>query len=273
MRIEYAARSHVGITRTNNEDNLYVDGVILTPDMRERPFAIDGSVRSAAVFAVCDGMGGEDNGETASLLAVQALSGAERRMKSAAPEWLGETVQAYVRGVCGAIQAVTESSGKRTGTTLALAAVSEKGIYCFNLGDSRIYGLQRSDFWQITNDHSLAAEQVSSGIITKEQAASIINGSKLTRCMGIGVSPNAESYAPLTGDCRILICSDGLSDLVSDSEIENILRMYARAANAADCLLKSALENGGNDNVTVIVLEVKDLKPSFFRSLVRKLKG
>ena len=273
MEIEYSARSHVGRVRGNNEDNLYVDGVILTPDMRERPFSIDGSTRSAAVFAVCDGMGGEDNGEIASLLAVQALLNAEGQIKSNIPERLEETVQSYVKEVCESIRTETESSGKRTGTTLALAVICEKGIYCFNSGDSRIYGLKKSDFWQITNDHNLAAEHIRNGIITKNQAADVINGNKLTRCMGIGNVSDVESSPPVTGDCRILICSDGLTDLLNDGEIENFLRTSTRAANAADYLLQSALEKGGKDNVTVIVLDVKDMKSSFFHNFTKKRKG
>jgi len=264
MEIEYSARSHVGKVRKNNEDNLYVDGIILTSDMRERPFSIDGSTRSAAVFAVCDGMGGEDDGEIASLLAVQALLNAEGQIKSSAPEQLEATVQTYVRGVCKSIRIETGNSGKRTGTTLALAVICKKGICCFNLGDSRIYKLQRSGFWQMTNDHTLAAEYIRSGIITKNQAEGVVNGKKLTRCMGIGDVSDAESYSPIKGNCRILICSDGLTDLLNDSEIETCLRTFPRTSNAADYLLKSALEKGGKDNISVIVLEAKNINRRFF---------
>ena len=253
MTIDYSARSHVGRVRGNNEDNLYVDGVTLTTNMRERPFTIDGTSALPANFAVCDGMGGEDNGEIASLLAVKELHNIRERIKSGLSERLGETVQSYVNKVNESIRSETNLTGRRTGTTLALAVLSENGVYCFNLGDSRIYSLQRTDFKQTTNDHSL--------------------GNKLTRCIGIGDSQDVEEYPPILGDCRILICSDGLTDMVSESVIEKILRASERTSNAADYLLNEALTNGGKDNVTIIVADIKDTKKPFFHSFVKILKG
>ena len=260
MLNEYSARCHVGKVRENNEDNLYVDGVSLTPDTRERPFTIDGIAYHPAIFAVCDGMGGGDDGEIASLLAIQALNNADNGIKSAAAGRLGEAIQTYVDEVSESIFFETDLSGKRAGTTLALAAVLEDGVFCFNLGDSRIYGLQNTVFKQITNDHTLSAEQKRSGVITQDQAIGVKDGNKLTRCIGIGAMQNVESYPALFGECRILICSDGLTDMVDTKEIENIMRISKRSANAADSLLSTALANGGKDNVTIIVVDVKSSK-------------
>lgn len=273
MIIEYSARSHVGMVRENNEDNLYVDGIALAPNVRECPFAIDGTTSFPAIFAVCDGIGGEENGEVASLLAIQTLMNFDRRIKEATSESFGDIIQLYVNEVGAAIHLEPNNAKKRTGTTLALAAISKNGVYCFNLGDSRIYSLQRSAFRQITNDHTLAAEQMKNGFSTKEQAEGAKNLNKLTRCIGIGDMPIVEKYPPIIGKCRILICSDGLTDMVSASEIENILRASERTADAANSLLSSTLENGGQDNVTVIIIDMKASKRSFFRSLVKKLKG
>lgn len=257
MMIEYSARSHVGRVRENNEDNLYVDGVMLTPDIRECPFTIDGYANYPAIFAVCDGMGGEDYGEIASLTAVQKLLAADGIIKTANSKQLDETIQSLVSDITEAINSDTVSSCNRMGTTLALAVIIENEIYCFNMGDSRIYALHKGDFRQITNDH------------TPDGGAS----NKLTRCIGIGEVMAAESYPSIPGNSRILICSDGLTDMVSTTEIENILRVSEKTVNAADYLLNTALVNGGKDNVTVIVADTKDSKISFFRGFAKKLKG
>lgn len=273
MTVEYSARSHIGRVRENNEDNLYADGVILTPDIRERSFAIDGSACFPAVFAVCDGMGGEEDGEIASQLAVQTLFTSAGKIKSNISRQLYETIQSYVNDVNESIHSETNRSGRRMGTTLALAAAAESGIFCFNLGDSRIYSLQRKDFRQITNDHTLAAEQIRNGIITANQAANLKGGNKLVRCIGIGDNLTVEGYPPISGKCRVLICSDGLTDMVREAEIENVLRASVGAAEAADRLLDAALKNGGKDNVTLIVIDIKDSKIPFLHSIVNKLKG
>ncbi|CDX04962.1 protein phosphatase [Desulfitobacterium hafniense] len=271
--IEYSARSHIGMVRENNEDNLYVDGIILPLHTRERPFTIDGSTSSPAVFAVCDGMGGEDDGEIASRLAVQKLLNFNERIKSAGSEQLEEAIQSYVNKANEAIHAETSGTNKRTGTTLALAVVSEHGIYCFNMGDSRIYALQKGAFRKITNDHTLVAEQTRNSSLTPNQVMSRKAGHKLTRCIGIGDILTVESYPPIIGTCRFLICSDGLTDMVDTAEIENILCASKRTADAANSLLTSALNKGGKDNVTVIIADFKNSKVSFFRSLSKKLKG
>lgn len=273
MTVEYSARSHVGFVRENNEDNLYVEGVMLTPEIRERPFAIDGVADTPAIFAVCDGMGGEEDGEVASLLAVQTLSDSEGIIKAAISERLDETVQSYATVVSETVRAKTADSGKRTGTTLALAIAADNAVSCYNIGDSRIYCYRKAGFRQITNDHTVAAGQIKDGLITASQASELKGGNKLTRCIGIGDDSIVESYPPITGKCRILICSDGLTDLVSADEIETVLRDSPRTAYAADSLLDAALRYGGKDNTTVIVIDVKAPKPPILHSFAKILKG
>ena len=179
---------------------------MLTPDIRERPLAIDGVLNLPAVFAVCDGMGGEEDGENASLLAVQRLMSIDGNIKSILLEQLDELIQSYVDEVSKSIQDVKD-------------------------------------------------------------------GNKLTRCIGIGDDSIVESYPPITGKCRVLICSDGLTDMVSETEIESILRVSERTANTADYLLDTALKNGGNDNTTIIVIDVEAAKTPFFQGLTKLLKG
>ena len=249
MNITYSARSHIGKVRENNEDNLYVDGIMLPPNMSERTFSIDGIANAPAIFAVCDGMGGEDDGEIASLLAVQLLAKTDVGIKSVTPKKLVDIVQSYVHDVNDEIGNQSTSSEKRVGTTLALVVVLKKGTYCFNVGDSRIYGFSDNDLTQVTTDHTA-------------------DGNKLTRCIGIGEARNVENYRPIKNKSRILICSDGLTDIVSAEDIKNAMRTHTHPTEAANKLLDMALTNGGKDNVTLIVMDVR--KPKF--TLLRAVK-
>lgn len=257
MKIEYSARSHVGCVRDNNEDNLYVDGVILTPAERECPFAIDGYENYPAIFAVCDGIGGEENGELASYIAVHKLLETAATVKTVRHIHLDKILQGLVNDINKTIYFEGVSLGKRMGTTMALAVASKCGIHCFNIGDSRIYALHRGKFNQITNDHTISNKQ----------------GSKLTRCIGIGDNLAIESYPPIPPNSRILICSDGLTDMVGMDEIEDILRSSNKTANAADYLLNVALSHGGKDNITVIVANIGNFKVSNLRRSVYNMKG
>ena len=280
MIVEYSARSHVGRVRENNEDNLFINGITLSPEMRERPFAIDGSTQFPAIFAVCDGMGGEESGEVASITAVQTLQQFSEQMKSSSSKTLNETIGLYVEKTSRAILSQKEDVCSRTGTTLALIVAKKNGLHCFNLGDSRIYSLQKSTCRQVTNDHTAIAEHTRANLNTSSSANASANtnqpainersGHKLTRCIGIGSILPAQDYPPITGKCRILICSDGLTDMVKKSEIEHVLNIADTTARAATSLLNAALKNGGKDNITIIVLEVKPAKQSFWSRLAKR---
>jgi protein phosphatase len=282
MDVTYSARSHVGRVRDRNEDNLCADGVFLTVETRERPFAIDGSTRAPALFAVCDGMGGEENGETASLLAVELLARSGEHIKSGLPADPDEPVQAYVRAANDAIRTDPRNIGKRAGTTLALAIVAESGVYCFNIGDSRIYCLKSDALEQVTTDHTAAAEKARGGGLAAERARSEKGGNSLTRCVGIGDMYAADSYPPIHGrakfpfkraKCRLLLCSDGLTDMASQSEIEAILKHSAKTSVAADRLLALALEHGGRDNITIIVADTTAPRAAAFTRGIADKRG
>ena len=259
MKIKYSARSHMGNVRTNNEDNLFVNGVTLPIGMEDRSFSIDGCAEAPAIFAVCDGMGGEDDGEAASRLAVETLCDCKKRIQDAVPGGLNAAVQAYTTLASQKITLKT-AIGKRSGTTLALAVVSKYGIRCFNAGDSRIYFDRRGVFRQVTYDHTVAVdlERANSG-----QRPRAGTGHMLTRCMGIGKPPEAERYPTLPLNGRLLICSDGLDKMMCDEEIQSVLENCVPPAQAADTLLATALQRGGLDNVTLIVIDTEGVRIPF----------
>lgn len=266
MNMMFSVRSHKGNMRGNNEDNLFAAGITLPPEFCDRPFSIDASVTAPVILAVCDGIGGEELGELASRIAVIKLSELQRTIGYASPKEINGAVQAYIEAANYEIS----SYGVRSGTTIALAAVTEKGVHCFNVGDSRIYCLQSGMFTQVTNDHTQGAEIARSGIISMEQARQSKSGNKLTRCIGFGNCFNMDSYPAIKGKCRLLLCSDGLTDMVSDLEIKNILVAAEKPSDAAEQLLELALSHGGKDNVTIITVDIP--RVSFWESIIKKFR-
>lgn len=247
INIAYSARVHIGLLRSNNQDNLYTAGISLPAAAHDAPFAIDGSVAAPTIFAVCDGMGGEDAGEVASRIAVQALAATEPQLTSASAHELPQLIQATVDSANDELRKLSGTT-KRIGTTLALVVVRTDGIHCAGIGDSRIYCLRRGEFWQISRDHTLAAEH-------QNRTRSPKTAHMLTRCIGIGAA-QTEHFATLHGACRLLICSDGLTDMVDSRTIERLLRQSDSTSETASALANAALRNGGRDNVTVVVLDV-----------------
>lgn len=261
MTISYSARSHAGKIRVRNEDNLFANGIMLPIYASEKLFKADGYAPAPAIFAVCDGMGGEADGDVASRLAVETLLIYKDRIEQAKPRQLNAEMRAYVKS---ANESIDARAGNRAGTTLALALISERGVHCFNLGDSRIYYSQNNVLRQVTHDHTVDSERKRSAAWKKVWEQDKKSGPKLTRCIGIGDQQAAERYPVLTKDGRLLICSDGLTKMVDDAEIERLLMGPAGTADAADALLWAALEKGGQDNITVIVIDIQCLHRSLF---------
>lgn len=248
MKIMYSVRSHKGNVREKNEDNFFANGITLLPEYENKPFSADAGAFTPIVLAVCDGMGGEECGEFASLTAVKMLSTAKLHLQKD----LNGAVRNYIESVNEAIN----SSGKRSGTTLALAVIRRNGAFCFNVGDSRIYLLKKGVFSRLTNDHTTGAEYVRNGEIPVENERKIEDGHKLTRCIGIGNYRSAENYPVIGGKYRLLICSDGLSDMLEDDEIKKIMSENTRVSDVAETLTQAALKKGGKDNLTVIAADI-----------------
>lgn len=262
-KIKVSVRSSKGKVREDNEDNFCAGGMTLPSDLHGRDFSLDVILPDAAVLAVCDGVGGEAMGEDASRIAVKRLAEMQDYIINSRSENLGAAVRAYISNADSGIS----SFSKRAGTTLALAVIKKGRIYCFNIGDSRIYCLKNKRLTRITNDHTASALAVKNNGSDLEQARKAAGGNKLTRCIGIGNNNHAEEYSPIKGKCRLLICSDGLTDMVSDAEIEKILALN-NISTAADKLISEALRRGGKDNVTLIVVDVPG--NGFINNLKRK---
>ena len=230
--ISFGSRTDIGYVRDHNEDSL----IIIPP-----------------LFAVADGMGGHEAGEIASEITVNTL--AELAPSHLDAEGLTAAVEAANYNVMKAPRQGIGRDGM--GTTLTAAMLEGERLLIAQVGDSRAYLLHKGHLQQITRDHSLMADLIEAGQITPEEARVHPNRSVITRAIGsdIHMRPDIYELNVDAGD-RILLCSDGLSSMISNNAIESIMLRQSDAQHCADELVTAALENGGADNVTVVVADV-----------------
>ncbi len=237
----------VGRKRQNNEDSC----LLYVPED-------EGLLDSRGVLvAVADGMGGASAGEYASRTTLQCLAKKyfDKNLHTLVPNALKLAVESANEYVFDEAEANPDYAGM--GTTLSALAVMGDWCYMAQVGDSRIY-LKRQDqqLKQLTNDHSLVAEQIRSGLINAEDAQNHSLKNLITRAVGIKEDINVDLFAlQLQMGDTLVICSDGLSNMVSDEDI-NVFLGSDTVAQAARQLVDSALAAGGLDNVTVIVVRL-----------------
>jgi protein phosphatase len=245
--LEIATATDSGMVRSHNEDSIGADGEV-----------------GLAVLA--DGMGGYNAGEVASGIAVELIKAEMRKaLADKKPEELdgpgaerliAENAARANAAIYHASQSQPQYSGM--GTTLVVALWHDNQISVGHVGDSRLYRLRAGALEQVTRDHSLLQEQIDSGMITKEQARHSQHKNLVTRAVGIDpeVEPEVHTYPAQPGDI-FLICSDGLNDMVVDEDIQNTLAsLSANLPLAAQQLVQQANDNGGRDNVSVILVRV-----------------
>ena len=233
-RLSWGARSDVGLVRDHNEDSYLVQ---------------------APVFAVCDGMGGHAAGEVASSIAVTAI--AANAPHHADDLLMGAAVEAANAAV---IEGSIKGEGREgMGCTASAAIIEDNHMAIAHVGDSRIYLLHAGTLVRLTHDHSYVEELVEAGEITADEARVHPSRSIITRALGSDPEMYADHFTiSVSSRDRIIICSDGLSSMVEDSEIEAIAVSSVSPQSAADNLVAAALTAGGHDNVSVIVVDVLD---------------
>ena len=202
-------------------------------------------------------MGGHAAGDVASRIAVEEFSSLGERQSLTLADLLG-AVNAANNRIMDHEQDRPESRGMGT-TLVGLAVVLVAGNehwQVFNVGDSRVYRLDESSFEQLTVDHSEAEEMVALGVISRNEARNYERKNVVTRSLGTIPPPVADSWMfPASGSERFLLCSDGLTNELADSEIEEILRHEPDPGRAAAVLVENAVTAGGHDNVTAIVVD------------------
>ena len=228
----------------------------LTDVGRQREANEDSYVLARDTFAVADGMGGAQAGEVASRTAANVVEGGGKG--EGTPE---ERMTRLVREANRLIfdKAQKDESRRGMGTTLTAALVGGDGVTVAHVGDSRAYRLRDGELEQLTHDHSLVAELERSGQLSPEAAEHHPQRSIITRALGpeADVEVDAHTHRARDGDV-FLICSDGLTGMVSDSEMAGILRAEETLEDAAQALVRAANQGGGRDNITVVLFRVAE---------------
>lgn len=255
------AVSDQGKVRTNNEDNFFADGMINPDPQSGGDILVEKKKLTSHVFAVCDGMGGESYGEDASELAVDILKTHYNDIKKARKNEINYVVDKYATDANNRIcDMISQRQCSNSGTTLAMLYFRDNNAYPFYIGDSRIYLYDGFDLYVLSKDQTLAAEMLQYGVYTPEQAEMSYDRNKLIHFLGEdkegkGLKATAQPPIPLKKGMRFLICSDGLTDMCSDLTLYEILS-DPEQEDYAQALVTMALEAGGTDNVTVIVIEI-----------------
>jgi len=244
MQYAIGSATDIGQRRSKNQDNFRV-----MPEL--------------GLFLVADGMGGHRGGETASALVAQVIPevvSQALRMETWNPR---AVIVDAIRTANTTIfkKAAEETELEGMGTTTTALLFQDRMLTIGHVGDSRCYYIVNNAIWQLTRDHSLVQEKIRAGLISREQAKYDRMKNVITRSVGFEPAIDVDIYEleAKPGDI-LLLCSDGLSGLVPDATILNIIKKYsAEGSNleqAVEELIRSANENGGDDNVTAVVVKV-----------------
>lgn len=226
-----------GLKRDSNQDNFLIN-------------------QDLGIFIVADGMGGHFGGEVASAIAVATVEEVFRDPRSqnmSARELLNHAFLEASHRIFD--KALEEPKLSGMGTTMVMGYLKNNTFYVANVGDSRCYLFKKPHLWQLTEDHSLINEQIRSGIMSEDQAKAVVGRNVITRSVGFerDVTPDIVEKEITSGEVYLL-CSDGLSSLVADEKINEIMNS-GFASQIVERCVEQALNNGGDDNVTVLAVQ------------------
>lgn len=256
LKLDAVAYTHVGKVRKNNEDNYYLFGKYRRNVNNSVQKVRKCKYVDKALVAVCDGMGGETAGEIASLVAVRELKplGAISLRKKI----LGQ-VERMNEAVC---RERILRGGKTMGTTFSALYFAGGNVLCCNVGDSRVYLFRDNRLLQISVDHTEAQQQIDLGFMTEEQARKSRSRHCLTQYIGLFqeelvLTPFFSEMISLRSDDIFLICSDGITDLVTDFELAAVFSQNRKAKRCVQELMDLVLQRGAKDNATAVVVRVR----------------
>ena len=237
---DFYGKTDVGRKRSNNEDTFLING--------ERGFCL-----------VADGLGGAAAGELASRIFAETTAQVFQSATEQAENGVIESVQNSYRlaheNILDHVQRNPQHKGM--GCTAELLAISDQGFVVGHLGDSRTYRFRQGRLKQLTHDHSLVQDQIDKGIITPEKARGHPLRNVILKAVGISDNLALDLIRGRTyPEDQFLLCSDGLTDLVDDDQIHKILQSATDPHQKADQLIDMALSAGGNDNITVVLVNV-----------------
>ncbi len=260
--LRVSVSTHIGKVRGNHEDNFYLKGIYLHEYFRNdfsATYTIDNP--DGMCFAVFDGMGGAAYGEIASEIAMQTLRKYESALEHAeSSRAVDQIISDYTREANNAVcEMLREKQSLSGGTTFALLYFIGGQARLYYLGDSRIYLEQPSGLRCLTRDHTLANQKLDAGIYTKDEADGSPDQHRLTLFIGsdkseVGLNADTRHPVPIKAGTKFMLCTDGLSNTCSDETMHNLLSQ--NYFNEAAILVQEALNRGGADNTTCIVLEI-----------------
>ena len=263
--IEFSAAvcSGKGRRREHNEDNLFFNGRFLDEGNRDDDLFFSTVEKDSRqlLYGVFDGMGGESLGELASFLTAEVVAAHFGQIRESGHVDIVSFIYHVVRDANNTVCAKAEEKEvRRMGTTFTALSIQDDTAVFFNMGDSRAFLFRNGVLRQITVDDTTVRRKIEMGLITPEEAKYDKDRHKITNFIGIppekgGVGFHTSFKISVRKGDRFLISSDGLTDMVEENRISEILADSADAPEAADRLFKEAMDNGGRDNITIIVLE------------------
>lgn len=248
MIFSACGRTDKGLTRPNNEDRYCI---------AENP----------TLYIVADGMGGHAAGEIASQIAIDATLDQIKKADLPPEQFIGK----YNKNISDAANRLTSAvrlanqviyqtaqdnkAWQGMGTTITVAwPIANNKIAIAHVGDSRIYLIRDNTIKRLTRDHSIVEEQIDQGLITEKQAPHLQVKNIITRCLGYDQQVQVDvDELQLESDDKLLLCSDGLTNMVSDTEILSVLNTKEKLATMCDKLIETANRKGGKDNITVVL--------------------
>jgi PPM family protein phosphatase len=233
------------------------DSIWKTDTGRARADNEDSAYARPPLYVVADGMGGAQAGEVASALAVEEFRGG-LTAQGTAEQRLSERVQAANRRIYETAHRRLEHEGM--GTTLTAVYLDESNLSVAHVGDSRAYYFRAGELVRLTHDHSLVEELIRRGKLTPEQAAAHPQRSIITRALGIEPEVEVDTWTfPMRAGDVVLLCSDGLTSMISEPQIAAVLATQPDLERAGDRLIAEANEAGGRDNITVVLFRLEDV--------------
>lgn len=247
--IKAACGCNKGKIRKNNEDNFYFAGRCLEKENNglRHPVTFEDSNNNGLIFAVFDGMGGENFGEFASYAAAREL---QQFLKNTSDFFVSEKdyLDRLTKQLNDKVNCVKEEQlTKHMGTTMVSLYFSNRNVYVCNVGDSRAYRLRNGEFLQLSEDHIAKTSSANKKAPLIQYLGFDNDEVELEPYIARGEINNNDIY---------LICSDGLTDMLTNFEISNIILQSDNLENCVDSLIQAALNHGGNDNITIIMCKV-----------------
>lgn len=245
--------------RENNEDNYCINSICTDIWHKDEKISKKFSDINKNIFAVFDGLGGEEKGEQASFIAAKMLSRFEKF----------KDIKDYYRTASNEIyKQISRKTSKASGTTAAILEVYNGSFVCSNVGDSRVYIIRNNTINQLSKDHTTMQTMIDSGVITKEQAEKSKYKNMLSQFLGISeketiICPYVRNKEKLFDKDIFLLCSDGLTSSLSDEKIKETILENGVKKDTADILFKKTVESGADDNITIILIYISKSRNIF----------